>query len=201
MAFACKSAPFGAELQVSIGPRPHLSFCAWKTACFHQNDKSIWVPALIFFFFFSSFKTVTLGPDWQVSIGPSPHLRNLDSKQRLFTGITSLYGSQTWPVILCIQNSVISIRITSLYGPKPLSVAFACKPVPFGAELQVSIGPQTSPVVWCLKNPVIFTRTTSLYGFQPSPFISFFLHSKQRLWDQTDKSLWVPDIICGYEHT
>ena len=30
--FARKTAPFGQELKVSMGPRPHLSFCAWKTA-------------------------------------------------------------------------------------------------------------------------------------------------------------------------
>ena len=30
--FAIKIATFGAELQVSMGPRPHLSFCACKTA-------------------------------------------------------------------------------------------------------------------------------------------------------------------------
>ena len=29
--YACKTAPFGPELQVSMGTRPHLSFCAWKT--------------------------------------------------------------------------------------------------------------------------------------------------------------------------
>ena len=30
--FACKTVNFGAELQVSMDPRPHLSFCACKTA-------------------------------------------------------------------------------------------------------------------------------------------------------------------------
>ena len=30
--FACKTATFGPELQVSIGPRPHLWFCACKRA-------------------------------------------------------------------------------------------------------------------------------------------------------------------------
>ena len=30
--FACKTATFGAELQVCMGPRPHLSFCACKLA-------------------------------------------------------------------------------------------------------------------------------------------------------------------------
>ena len=29
--FACKTATLGAELQVSMVPRPHLSFCAFKT--------------------------------------------------------------------------------------------------------------------------------------------------------------------------
>ena len=29
--FACKTACLGPELQVSIGPRPHLSFSAYKT--------------------------------------------------------------------------------------------------------------------------------------------------------------------------
>ena len=67
--FACKTATFGAELQVSVGPRPHLSFCACKTEwwdsgsigpspylCFlhakqrllEQNYKSLWVPDLTY---------------------------------------------------------------------------------------------------------------------------------------------------------
>ena len=48
MAFACKTATLGPELQVSIGPRPHVWFIAFKTA--------------------------TLAPELQVSKGPSPHL-------------------------------------------------------------------------------------------------------------------------------
>ena len=48
MVFVCKTATLGQELQVSMGPRPHL----W----------------------FSAFKTATLAPELQVSIGPSPHL-------------------------------------------------------------------------------------------------------------------------------
>ena len=47
--------------------------------------------------------------------------------------ITSLYGSQCFasPVVLCIQNSDFSIRITSLYGSQPSFVAFACKTADF----------------------------------------------------------------------
>ena len=52
--FACKTATLAPELQVSMGPRPHLRFLAFKTA-----------------------------PELQVSIGPSPPLWFLHSKQRL----------------------------------------------------------------------------------------------------------------------
>ena len=48
VAFACKTATVGPELQVSMGPIPHLWFFAFKTA--------------------------TLAPELQVSMRPSPHL-------------------------------------------------------------------------------------------------------------------------------
>ena len=57
MAFACKTATLGPELQVSMGPRLHLWFFA--------------------------FKTVTLAPELQVSMGASPHLWFLHAKQQL----------------------------------------------------------------------------------------------------------------------
>ena len=57
MAFASKTATLSPELQVSIGPTPHLWFFAFKTA--------------------------SLAPDLQVSMGPSPHLLFfLHSQQR-----------------------------------------------------------------------------------------------------------------------
>ena len=56
--------------------------------------------------------------------------------------ITSLYGSETSPVVLCMQKNVISIRITSLYGSQPSSVVFVRKTATFGSELQVSMGPK-----------------------------------------------------------
>ena len=48
LVFACKTAPLGPELQVSMGPRSHL----W----------------------FSAFKTAPLAPELKVSMGPCPHL-------------------------------------------------------------------------------------------------------------------------------
>ena len=55
--FACKTMTLGPELQVSMGPKPHLCFFAFKTAA--------------------------LAPELQVSMCPSPHLWFLHSKQRL----------------------------------------------------------------------------------------------------------------------
>ena len=40
-----------------------------------------------------------------------------------------------------MQNNMINIRITSVYGSQPSSVDFACKTATFGPELQVSMGP------------------------------------------------------------
>ena len=47
VAFSFITATLGPEIQVSMGPRPHLCFFAFKTATAHQNCKSLWVPALI----------------------------------------------------------------------------------------------------------------------------------------------------------
>ena len=48
VAFACKTATLGPELQVSMGPKPRLCFFAFKTA--------------------------TFGQELHISIGPRPHL-------------------------------------------------------------------------------------------------------------------------------
>ena len=90
VAFACKTATLGPELQVSMGPRPNLCFLHSKQRLYHQNCLSLWVPAFICGFC----------------------MQNSD----FWIRITSLYGSQTSPVVLCMQNSVISSRITSLHG-------------------------------------------------------------------------------------
>ena len=45
--FACKTATFGQELQVSMGPSPHLWFLHAKQRLLDKNYKSLWVPTLI----------------------------------------------------------------------------------------------------------------------------------------------------------
>ena len=125
----------------------------------HQNDKSIWVPALICVFFHfhnSDFRTslTSLYGSQTSSVVLSTH------NSVLSTRIKRLCGFQPSRVVLCMQISLISIRITSLYESQPVHVAFACKPAPFGAEkIQVSIGPKPH-LSSCAC--MICTRMTSL---------------------------------------
>ena len=70
--FACKTATFGSELQVSMGPRLHLRFFAFKTA--------------------------PLAPELQVSMSPSPHLWFFQAKQRL---LDQIYKFLRFPDFTC----------------------------------------------------------------------------------------------------
>ena len=160
---ACKTSWLAPEFQVSVGPRPHLSLCACKTAWlaqeslvsmglsphlwflhakqrdFHQNDKSIWVPAHMCGFWMQNndFRTrITSLCRW---IDPTCGfcMQNSD----FWTIITSLCRSHTSPVIFCMQNSMPSIRNTSLHGSQPSRVVFGCKTATYGPEKQVSLCP------------------------------------------------------------
>ena len=133
--------------------------------------------------------------------------------------ITSLYGSQTSPVVLCMQNIVISTRITCPYGfPAPICV-LCIQNSAFWTRVTSLYGSQTWPVVLCMYNRGLNIRITRLYGSQPpsvvfacktawlasellvsmgpSPHV-WFLDAKQRLFDRNNKSLWVPAITCGF---
>ena len=117
---ANKTACLAPILQVSMGPRPHLLICACKTASLATNKESVWVPAYICRFC----------------------IQNSD----FMTRKTSLYGSLTSPVDLCMHNNVRSARITSLYGSQHSSGLFACKTACLEPELQVSMC--RSPDLW-----------------------------------------------------
>ena len=145
--FECKTWTFGSELQVSMGSRLHLSFCEYKTA---------W-----------------LASDLLVSMGPSPHRCCLHLNKEFWSRITSLYWSLTTPLILCLQNSLISFRITSLCGSHTSPVVFACNTAWLTSELLVSMGPCSH--LW-------------------------FLHARQRILDQKYQSLWVPHLTCHFVH-
>ena len=106
--YACKTATFGSNLQVSKVIRPHQSFCTGNTTC--------------------------LASELLVSMGPSPYVWFLDAKQRLLNRNNK---SLMVPDITCCfvrAKQRDSTWITSLYGFQPSSVVFACKTATFGPE-------------------------------------------------------------------
>ena len=77
---------------------------------------------------------------------------------------------------MCMQNSVISIRITRLYGSQPSFVVFACKTATLGPEKQVSIGPRPHLLFFAFKTATLATELQVSMG--PSPHL-WFLHANQ----------------------
>ena len=162
--FCMQNSDFWTSIQVSMSTRHNLSFCACKTAW--------WAPEL------------------PLSLCPSSNLWFLNAKQRIldqnyksplvpdlicgfcmqnidfWTRITSVYGSQTSPVVLCMQNSVISTESLVSIRPSPhlwlcafktatLALEWlvymvssphlcfcACKTETLGPDLQVCMGPR-----------------------------------------------------------
>ena len=139
------------------------------------------------------------------------------------TRMTSFYGSQTSPVVLCIQNNVISIRNTSLYGSQASPVDLCMQNSAISSRKTCLHVSQTSPVVLRIQNNMISVRITSLYGSQPS-FVAFawktatsgpelqvsmgprlhqwfFCSRNSDFSTRMCKSLWVQTLICGFVHS
>ena len=113
--FACKTATFGSELQVSMGPSLHLWILHAKQRLLDQNYKSLWVPALICGFC----------------------MQNSD----FWIRITSLYESQPSSVAFECKTATLGPELQVSMGPRPHLCFFAFKTGTLAPELQVSIGP------------------------------------------------------------
>ena len=164
-----QTATLALELLVSIVPSSHLWFLHAKQRLLDPNSKSLWVPVITCRF--CDCNAARLAPELLVPMGPSPYLRFSVQKSDFWSRITRLYGTQTTPVVLCMQERVISTWITSLYGSLPSSVVIACK--------TANIGPKYKSL-WV---PDITCR---------------FVHAKRRDLHQNDKITWVPTLICGF---
>ena len=137
----------------------------------------------------------------------------------LWTRITSLYGSQTSPVALCMQNSDFRTRNTSLCGSQTSLGDFASKTATLGQDLQVCMWPR--PYVWywvlitawleqeyqvCIgsSHHLWFCACkTATLGLELQVSVGgshhlWFLHEKPSLSDQNYKSLWVADLTCRF---
>ena len=112
--------------------------------------------------------------------------------------ITSLYGSQPSSVVLCVQKRDFRTRIACLYGSQHSSAVLCSQMSDFRTLVACLHWSQTTPVILCLQNGVPSIRITSLYGFQPS---SVVFGCKTATLERNNKSLWVPDLICGFVHS
>ena len=77
---ACKTAPLGLELQVSVGQN-HICAFSCKTATLWPDLQVCWDSS--HHLWFCACKAATLAHELLVSMGPSPHLWFLQAKQRL----------------------------------------------------------------------------------------------------------------------
>ena len=134
------------------------------------------------------------------------------------TRYTSLYGSQTSSVVLSSHNSVLSTRINRLYWFQLSPVVFCIHNSGFRPKPLLVQDPTCG---FCIENSDFWTRITSLYvprhvlsfcacttvclaseflvSIGPSPHLLFLL-ANQRLFDQTYKSVRVPDLTCHFVH-
>ena len=96
-----------------------------------------------------------------------------------------------------MQNSVPSIRITCLYWFQPSSVVFGYKTASFGPELQVSMGPRHDLLFCACTTTCLESELPVSMG--PRPHL-WFLDTQQRLLEQNNKSLRVPDMKCPFVH-
>ena len=78
-----------------------------------------------------------------------------------------------------MQNNVISIRNTSLYGTLPSSAVFSCQTAALGPELQDSMGPLPHLWFFAFKEATLAPELQVSMG--PSPHL-WFLHAKQDFW-------------------
>ena len=145
MAFACKTAALGPELQVSLGPRPHLWFFAFKTKWLASEILVSMVPALICVFC----------------------MQNSD----FWIRINSLYGCQPSSVVFACKTATLGQGLQVTVGPRPYLWFFAFKTATLAPELQISIG--LSLHLWLCAFKTASFAAEILVSMGPWPQLSF----------------------------
>ena len=88
-----------------------------------------------------------------------------------WTRITSLYGSQTSAIVLCLQNSLICTRMICLYGFQTSSVVLSSHNSVLSTRIKRLYCLQHSPVVLCMQNSGFRPRITSLCRSKTPPMV------------------------------
>ena len=136
--FAFKTATFGAELQVFMGPRHDLSFCAYKTTWLTSELLVSMSP--ISYVWFLDAKQRLLDRNNKSLWVPDINRRCVHENSVIRTRISSLYVSQTSSVVLSTHNCVLNTKKKDYIGSSRHLWFCACKTATLGLELQVSAG-------------------------------------------------------------
>ena len=107
----------------------------------------------------------------------------------IMTRITSLYGSQTSPVVLCMQKVWLAPEFIVSMGPTPHLSFCSCKTKWLASEILVAMCPR--PHLWFFAFKTATLAPELQFSMGASPHL-WFLHAKQRLLNQNYKSLLVP---------
>ena len=95
-----------------------------------------------------------------------------------------------------MQNNVISIGNTSLYGSQTSAIFFfVFKTAPLATELLVFMGPRPLLSFFAFKTAPLAREL--LVSMDPSPHL-WFLHAKHILLVRDYKSLLVPGFACSF---
>ena len=119
-------------------------------------------------------KRATLGPELHVSMGPRPHLSFCACKTTWFAPEWQVYMGSRPHLWFCEHIQACFAQEQKGYIDSSPHLWFcACKTVTLGLECQVSVGPR---------------------------LLLLFLHAKQRLLDQNNNALCVPDMTSRFVH-
>ena len=154
-------------------------------------------------------------------MGPSPHVWFLDGKQRpldwnykdlgvknhtrcfcmqnfdFWTRITSLYGSQTLPVVLCMKNSNLRPDLQFWMGPRPHLRIWELITACLAQEHKNYIGSRPHLLFCAFKTATLRLELQVSDGPRPNLWI---FHAKQRILGQNNKSLCFPRMACHFVH-
>ena len=172
---ACKTETWGPDLQVSMGPRPHLLFCVCKTSWLApEKHVSMYTSPHLWF---CAFKTARLKPTLHVSIGPRLHLWFCACKTECLPSELLVLMGPALICDFCMQNSDFWTRITSLYGTQTSPVILCMQKACLASEMLVSMGSSPHLCFLHAKQSLLDQNNNSLWV----PDLSCrFVHAKQR---------------------
>ena len=179
MVFGCKRATLGQELHVSVGPRPQLSFCACKTAWLAAELLVYMGPSRHLWFLHA--KQRLLDQNYKSLWVLDLTWRFVHAKQRLWTRITSLYAFKVSSLFLCIENSAFRTKIACLYGSQTSPVIlFMQNRVP---SIGITSPYGSCPHLWFLhaKQRLLDPNNKSLWV---PDLTCRFVQGKQHAWHQ-----------------